>query len=73
MNNWYMYNPASFLENEMHKLFWDFAKQTDHLNLGRRTDLTMINKKKEKLQNCGPQSKLKESEKDKYLDIAREF
>ena len=28
-NQWYMYNPESFLENEMHKLQWDFDIQTD--------------------------------------------
>ena len=26
-----MHNPASVLENEMHKLLWDFETQTDHL------------------------------------------
>ena len=27
---WYMYNPASVLENDTHKLLWDFDIQTDH-------------------------------------------
>ena len=30
-NNWYMHNPKSILENEMHKLLWDFEIQIDHL------------------------------------------
>ena len=29
MNKWYMHNPASVLENETHKLLWDFEIQTD--------------------------------------------
>ena len=34
-NKWYMHNSASVLENEMHKLLWDFKIQTDHLILAR--------------------------------------
>ena len=30
-NKWYMYNPATVLENERHKLLWDFDINTDHL------------------------------------------
>ena len=30
-NKWYMRNPAPVLENETHKLLWDFEIQTDHL------------------------------------------
>ena len=30
-NKWYMHNPAPALENETHKLLWDFDIQTDHL------------------------------------------
>ena len=30
-NKWYIHNPESFLENEMHKILWDFETQTDHL------------------------------------------
>ena len=29
-NQWYMHNPASVLENDTHKLLWDFDIQTDH-------------------------------------------
>ena len=58
-----MHNPAHILENDTHKLLWDFNIQTDHLIPARRPDLTIINNKKENLQNCrlccpgGPQNK----------------
>ena len=29
-NKWYMHNSASVLENDTHKLLWDFDIQTDH-------------------------------------------
>ena len=46
-----MNNPAPVLENDTHKLLWDFDIHTDHLI--RRPDLIMINNnKKENLQNC---------------------
>ena len=52
--------------------------QTDHLISARRTDLIIINKKKENSQNCrlcGPgRIKLKDYEKkDEYHDLAREL
>ena len=49
-----MHNPASVLQNDTHKLLWDFDIQTDHLISARRPDLIIINnnKKKEILQNC---------------------
>ena len=49
---WYvnnMHNPAPVLENDSHKLLWDFNIQTDHLIPTRRPDLIIINKKKENL------------------------
>ena len=52
-NKLYMHNPASVLENDTHKLLWDFSIHTDHLILAKRPDLTIINNKKEDLQNCG--------------------
>ena len=48
-NKWYMHNPAHVLENDTHKLLWDFNIQTDHLIPTRRPDLIIINKKKGKL------------------------
>ena len=47
-----MRNPASVLENDTHKIQWDFDIQTDHLISARRPDLIIINKNKENLQNC---------------------
>ena len=49
-----MYNPISVLENDTHKLLWDFETQTDHLITDRQPDLIIINKtkkKKEKKEN----------------------
>ena len=52
-NKWYMHNPAPVLENNTHKLLWDFDIHKDHLISARRSDLIIINKKKkENLQNC---------------------
>ena len=50
-NKWYMLNPAPVLENDSHKLLWDFNIQTHHLIPTRRPDLIIINSKKENLQN----------------------
>ena len=41
-----MHHPAPVLENDMHKLLWDFDIQMDHLISSRRPDLIMINKKR---------------------------
>ena len=75
-----MHNPAPVLENDSHKLLWDFNIQTDHLIPARRPDLIIINKKKRtcKIVDFAVQAdhtiKLKECEKkDKYLDLAREL
>ena len=56
-NKWYMHNPESVLENEMHKLLWNCEIQTDHVSSDRRADLVIIKKKKKKkkrenLLNC---------------------
>ena len=45
-NKWYMHNRAPVLENDTHKLLWDFDIQTDHLISARRPDLIIINKKR---------------------------
>ena len=68
MNKWYIHNPASVLENDIHKLLWDVDKQTGHLISARRPDLIIINKKKKtcKIVNfavpANQRIKLKESE-----------
>ena len=77
-----MYNPAPVLENDSHKLLWDFNIQTDHLIPAGRPDLIIINKKKKKRIGkivdfavpADHRINLKESEKkDKYFDLAREL
>ena len=75
-----MHNPAPVLENDSHKLLWDFNVQTDHLIPARRPDLIIINKRKRicKIVDFAVPAdhriNLKESEKkDKYLDLAREL
>ena len=79
-NKWYMHNPEPVLENDTHKLLWDFDIQTDPLISARRPDLIIINKKKRicKIVDFAVlvdhRIKLKECEKrDKYLDLAREL
>ena len=83
-NEWYMHNPAPVLENDTHKLLWDFNIQTDHQISAIRPDHIIINKKKKKKRKSAKLStllsrrttwiKLKECEKnDEYLDLAREL
>ena len=80
-NKWYVHNPAPVLENDTHKLLWDFDIQTNHLISARRPDLIISNKKKKNriskiVDFAVPEDhriKLKECEKrDKYLDLVRE-
>ena len=74
-----MHNPAAVLENDSHKLLWDFNLQTDHLIPAKRPDLIIINKKKiiyKIVDFAVPvdyKINLKENERDKNLDLAREF
>ena len=75
-----MHNPAPVLENDSHKLLWDFNMQTDPLIPARRPDLIIINKKKRicKIVDFAVPAdhwiNLKECEKkDKYIDLAREL
>ena len=81
-NKWYMHNPAPVLENDSHKLLWDFDIETDQLISARRPDLIIINNKKEKKISkivdftvpADHRIKLKEYEKrDKFIDLAREM
>ena len=79
-NKWYMHNPAPVLENDSHKLLWDFNIQTDHLIPARRPDLIIFSIRKRicKIVDFAVPAdhriNLKESEKkDKYLDLAREL
>ena len=75
-----MHNSAPVLENDSHKLPWDFKKQTDHLIPARKPDLIIINKKKRICKivdfavSADHRINLKESEKkNKYLDLGREL
>ena len=81
-----MHNQAPVLENNTHKLLWDFDLQMYHVMLARRPDLIIINKKKKKKKKqkickivdfavpADNRIKLNECEKrDKYLDLAREL
>ena len=45
-NKWYMHNPATLLENDTHKLIWDFDIQTYQQITARRPDLIIIIKKR---------------------------
>ena len=75
-----MHHPAPVLENDSHKLLWDFNIRTDHLIPARRPDLIIINKRKrickivDSAVPADHRINLKESEKkDKYFDLAREL
>ena len=48
-----MHNPTSVVENDTHKLIWDFEIQTDLLISARRSGLVIVNEKKKNLPNCG--------------------
>ena len=74
-----MQNPSPVLEDDSHKLLWDFNIQTDHLIPPRSPGLIIINKRKRICKTVDfavpPEHRinLKECEKmDKYLDFARE-
>ena len=74
-----MHNPAPVLENDSHKLLWDFNIQTDHLD--QKTGPHNNQQKKKRICKIVDfavlayhRINLKESEKkDKYLDFAREL
>ena len=76
-----MHNPATVLENDTHKVLWDFDIQTDHLISSRRPDFIIISKKKKRTCKivdfavpADKRIKLKECEKkDNNLDLAREL
>ena len=47
-----MHNPVPVLENDSHKLLWDFNIQMDNLIPARGSDLIIINNKKKKKRIC---------------------
>ena len=78
-NKWYIHNPASLLENDTHKLLWDFNIQTGYLILARRSYLIIIDKKKRicKIADFAVPAdhwiKLKECEKKDKMQIIHNF
>ena len=69
-----MYNPETVLEDETHKLLWNFEIQTDHIILARRLNLVIV--KTEKIENLPVDHslKIKESEKRQlYQDFPKEL
>ena len=73
-----MLNTESVVENETHKLLWDFVIQADDIISAKRPDLNNNQQKKRTCRNedfavtAEHRVKMKESEKnDKYLDLAR--
>ena len=44
-----MLKPESIVENETHKIIWNFEIQIDHLIPARRPDLAIVNQKKREL------------------------
>ena len=42
-----MHNPEFVLENETHKIFWDFVIERDQIISAGRPDLKIVNKKRE--------------------------
>ena len=47
-NEWCLHSPESVLENETHKILWDFKNRTDYLISARRPDLVIVNNKRKK-------------------------
>ena len=64
-----MHKLESVLENETHKILWDFEIQIDHPTLARSSDQVMIYKKKnEKLSRsgrCSPGGPQSENQRNK--------
>ena len=79
-NEYYRHNPAYVLENDAHKLLWNFDIQTDYQISARTPDLIIIKKKKRIWKivdfavSVDHRIKLKESQKkEKYLGLTREL
>ena len=69
-----MHKPESVLENETHKIHWDFEIQTDHPIQASWPDLALINKRKRTC-HLADFAVLTDYRKqsDRYLDITREL
>ena len=66
-NKWYLHKPGSVLENETHKLRWDFEIQTDTLISAKRLDLIIINNNQKKKKK---KKKRKEKRTCRIVDFA---
>ena len=77
-DKWYEHETESFLENEDHKILWDFSIQTDHVIEAWRPNLVAVDKKEKSckiIDFAVPGDSRIEKEKDKiekYLDLGRE-
>ena len=77
-DKWYEHEPESVLENEDHKILWDFSIQTDHVIEARRPDLVVVDKERSYkiIDFAVPgDSRIEEKEKDKikkYQDLGRQ-
>ena len=76
-NKWYMQNPPPILENDTHKLLWDFDVHMDWPNLGQKT-WPYNNQQKKRIckivdfaVSANHRIKLNECEKDTFLDSVR--
>ena len=77
---WYEHEPESVLENENHKILWDFSIQTNHVVETRRPDLIVVDEKKRSCKIIDfavpGNSTIEEKEKDKienYQVLGREL
>ena len=77
-NKWYQLYLKSVLENETHKVLWDFVIQTGHLILARQRDFERVKKKENQPYSrltisADQKVKFKGEKKNIYLDLAREL
>ena len=79
-NKWYEHEPESVLENEDHKMLWNFSIRTDHVIGAQRPDLVVVDKKEricKIIDFAVPgDSRVEEKEKDKigkYQDLGRQL
>ena len=79
-SKWYEHQPDTVVENDNHKILWDFDVQTDHIIEARRPDLIIINKEEKKCTIVDfavpydSRVETKQREKtEKYQDLRREI
>ena len=75
---WYEHEPESVLENEDHKILWDFSIQIDHVIEARRPDLVVVDKNRtcKIIDFAVPGDRRieeKENEIEKYQDLRKEL